>query len=498
VVGTLPSSKGAWDSAAPRATEWRDWASGLLRLTGASGRPDDGASRDEDDSSLRSRIQARVEAVKQQRDELAARRAAPPAAPAGAASGAGGVRAAARADVDRALREHGEMETELDLARARLADAELKLRLRGLSGDGRLREQVAALESAGAALQDDVKRLDGDCQALREEAAALRAEAAESARQGREEASRAAALEDGLVACRSELEQQREARIEATRQLEACRAEAHRLTAAEAAARSESAGDQQRRTAAQEAMAAMRRDLQEARSGAAETARRAEMLEEAGSTSQQRLTAEQTAHRATRAKLLAVTSELRSSTRLCSSTEGRAAAAEGAVARLEQEAAERAKEMGAAKQRASEAEARAEYLRAASVRERETRQQLIDDAKADIARRATGKVLRLVVVAPTVRVQVPPDEPTAVRPRMPLETLKAVLREEILPPFVRIFSRDTSGPEAGRAKGRGKVQAQEEWLKALVEDLEAGIEAQLRETFAAVRTERADGVVLPA
>ena len=398
-------------------------------------------------------------------------------------TGINNVRAAAREDVDRALREHGSLEAEVELLRAQLSDAQLRLKLRSGTVDSRMREKVGKLEIEMASLRAE---LDGTTAELTEAsataAAALEAQR-EAERQRIEAAAEAADVARRLASLEGQLRAERESRVSAENLLASASSASH-VAEREAKESAQAAAEHLARAAAgEDSLAALRARLSDAEARNRELESSTAIAKEASANAANLHNKEATAHRASKVSLLAAENELRALKRRAEGAETKLKTAEGDLRKAKGDAATRDRELGRAKEQAAEAEARAEYLRAGAARERESRTALIEEAKAEVARRATGQVLRLVVVAPTVRVQVPPDGDALERPRLPVAKLRAVLREEILPPFVRIFGRQETATSAA-------VEVREPWLNALVEDLERGIEAQLRETFAGVSTTR--------
>lgn len=398
-------------------------------------------------------------------------------------SGIDNVRTAAREDVDRALREHGSLEAEVELLRAQLSDAQLRLKLRSGAVDSRMRDKVGKLELEMASLRAE---LGGTAVELTEASAAASAalEAQREAERQRIEAvAEAADVARRLASLEGQLRAERESRVAAENLLASASSASH--SAAQEAKESALAAAEHcaRAAAGEDSLAALRGRLSDAEARNRELESSTAIAKEASANAATLHSQEATAHRASKASLLAAENEMRALKRRAEGAEAKLMAAEGEIRKAKGDAAARDRELGRAKEQAAEAEARAEYLRAGAAKERESRAALIEEAKAQVARRATGQVLRLVVVAPTVRVQVPPDGDALERPRLPVAKLRAVLREEILPPFVRIFGRQETATSAA-------VEVREPWLNSLVEDLERGIEAQLRETFAGVSTTR--------
>lgn len=401
------------------------------------------------------------------------------------------VRDAARRDLVAAASAHSCLEAEVDLLRARLADAELKLKLRTANSDAKFQADLKAAALHSHKLKADCDRLQAEKRDLQHRVQQQQSDMLSLNSVLETKTTRVADLEGAVAGLEAHKQTMEDDAIELKRQLAlkdtvATKA-AGQATEAAALAQSESQRVNDLATS-QEALrtdlAATRKNLLSLQEQIITARGEAEMASE-------RLSKEAAAHRLCKAKLLVAMNEQRNGKKHAAMAEGNAAAAEAALTATRQELDGLRKQHAAATERLSEAEARAEYLRSVSAKERDKRQQLIDEAKATYARRVTGTIVRLVVVAPTVRVQMPPAKESQVRPRLPVAQLRAVLRDDVLPPFIRIFRREDQGSRAGSAslsKARrarsAQVSGQEPWLQDLVRDLESGIEHQLRETFA--------------
>jgi chromosome segregation ATPase len=393
------------------------------------------------------------------------------------------------------------MEAELDLVRAQLADAELKLKLRASNSDARMQTELKTSTEKCEAL---AKELQIAKSALEQSQASTNRLVEDLKRHSEHTSTHHVALESRVAALDSQRQTLEEEAVELRRQLDGQRAVATKAAQDASEASSLACSETQRGTELAAAEEAARATLGSTKRQLAETEEKLAGARGDAEMAATRLRNEASAHRACKAKLLAAITEQRSVQKFAAAAEGKAAAAEAALQATKEELYAIRRQHAAASERLSEAEARAEYLRSASVKERDARQHLIDEAKALYARRATGSIVRLVVVAPTVRVQMPQEPESRVRPRLPISQLRAVLRDDVLPPFVRIFrrageSRASSSSSKSRKARPSKVTAQEPWLQELVRDLESGIEHQLRETFAdlGVRTSPESAMTKP-
>jgi hypothetical protein len=449
------------DSVAPHR-EWQTWARLLLAVE------EDAALND---AGLRQELESRLAAVAPAPAVVAAAAAVvvdePPSV------GVRAVREGARSDVDGALKDLERLQAETELLKAQLADATLRLKLRSGASESKLKGQVGDLEARLQELEQLLEQSEAARSTAEAELAARADAAAAAEATWKEERERSEARATRLLG--TQMFEHRKALRELS--------ERHAMTLSD---------QESRNTALVEMLAAAKARVGTLEVQIAELGERRETLEGALARAkdekedlgrvkgalQESLATEQSGHRACKTKLLACQSELRAARGASAAAEGKFAACEANLEAAHKEVQGLKESLARALERASEAEARAEYLRDASVREREARTELIEEAKGEIARRMTGQVIRLVVVAPTVNVMMGSGKVEQVKAAEPAGVLHQTLRQRLLPQFVRILTRvdEPSGKESSDP-------SKEPWITSLVEDLETGIKAQVRECF---------------
>lgn len=440
MTSTASASRPASSATASlRQSEWREWA---LAQAGVGS-----ATASVADDELRRLLELHMRASQSSSDS--------------ATQGPRAVVAGARRDLQGRDDRVAALEAENEILRAQIADMDLRLRLRSSTKASDRAQHEQAMQEHGDAVAH-----------LRRELADLTDKLAAHEQRASDEISREQTLRVELLAkydaalmdaasSQSTVTSLQSRLADTERELREARSEASSRQTAMAA---DLASIQELR----ESVAALEAELSATRRCLND---RTTAMEQ----SQRRIEAEVCKQRELQVRLLTEEGELRVSRSMTAAAEARALTFGKQLADERDVTDALRRQVASLETRVSEAEARVSYMRSTADGETTIRDVAVAKARAEVARAMASKVLRLVVVTPTVSVQLPAGATFTVRAVMPEQHLRKVLHESILPAFVRIFRRD----EAVSAT----PGAEEPWLRELVEDMEAGIEEQLRATF---------------